>query len=201
MTLLKHFRTKESAHTGPPSFEAQLEQFQAMGFRLNEGVTKSDLLQYGKTAFEKKPYSWMYSTLGLTLGRKPWTPITDRCWNFDTEAITGNGSYIAIVNNLERISRGVLAFENVRDHVDFNQGNAWVSLTFEGLEYVWNLRVSEHWADSDFISDILSLAEKSNTNGRYTYYLTGDQNVIIGFETPETLEALKKKTGLLIKWV
>ena len=60
----------------------------------------------------------MYITIGQTIEQEPWTPLTDRCWKFDTEAIKDQGSYIDIFKNLERITRGELKFENVKDFVD-----------------------------------------------------------------------------------
>lgn len=184
------------------SLETQLETFRSLGFTLNNGVSMAELeTPENRTAFEKKPYSLMYIELGRTIEREPWTPLTDRCWDFDTEAIEDHGSYVEILKNLQRISRGVIKFENLRDYVDVEKQIAWVSFSFKGKQYKWNLKVEDDWVDEQIFSKIVALLRQSNVVGRYTYFDTGGQNAVIGFETPVDLEKLKKATGLKIEWL
>lgn len=140
-------------------------------------------------------------TLGQTIEREPWTPLTNKCWDFDTEAIDNHGSYVYIFQNLERITRGALKFENVKDYVDIEEEKAWVSFTFNEKDYKWNLEVDDDWVDTNLFSKIVNLTKEINSKGRFTYFNTGGQNAVIGFETPDSLKEIKKKTGLNIVWL
>ena len=183
-----------------PTFEQQLEIFKELGFELNNGTNKSDIERWEKQEFLDEPFTLMYITLGQTIEREPWTPLTNKCWDFDTEAIEDHGSYIEIFENLERITRGELKFENVKDYVDIEEGKAWVSFTFSGKDYKWNLEVDDDWVDTDLFSKVVELTEKIKSKGRYTYFDTGGQNAVIGFETEKSLKEIKSKTGLKIEW-
>ena len=184
-----------------PSFEEQLEVFKELGFELNAGTNKSDIQRWDEQDFLEESFSLMYITLGQTIEREPWTPLTNKCWDFDTEAIEDQGSYVDIFKNLERITRGNLKFENVKDYVDIEEEIAWISFTFKEKDYKWNLKVDNDWVDTELFSKIVNLIEKSNTKGRYTYFDTGGQNAVIGFETAESLKEIKSKTGLKIVWL
>ena len=183
------------------SFEEQFEIFKELGFELNSGVDKSDIERWDEEDFIDEPFSLMYITLGQTIECEPWTPLTNKCWEFDTETIEGHGSYVDIIKNLERITRGNLKFENVKDYVDIEEEEAWVSFTFNGKDYKWDLKVDNDWADIDLFSKIVNLTENNKFKGQYTYFDTEDQNAVIGFETSESLKQIKDKTGLKIEWL
>jgi hypothetical protein len=76
--------------------------------------------------FEESPFSLMYITLGQEIERDPFTPLTDRCWDFDTEAIEDHGAYVRIIQNLERITRNELKFSNIKDFVDIEEAMKFI---------------------------------------------------------------------------
>ncbi len=184
-------------------FEVQLETFKRLGFNLNKDVEISDIDRWGegKKEFENEPYSLLYVTLGQTIEREPWVPLTDRCWNFDTEAIEDHGAYVEIMKNLARISRGEIKFENLKDYVDVEEEKAWVSFTVNVVNYKWELKVDNDWTDENLFTKIVELTNKLKTKGKYTYFNTGGQDMVIGFETPEKREEIIKATGLKIEWL
>lgn len=122
-------------------------------------------------------------------------------WDFDTEAIEDHGAYVDILKNMERISRGELKFENLKDYVDVEKGKAWVSFSIKGAKYHWDLKVNDDWVDEQLFSKLASLTLSLKTKGRYTYFYTGGQDALIGYETPESKEAIVKATGLKIVWL
>lgn len=200
MSILSFLGLKNKA-VPAPSFEEQLEIFQELGFKLNADPDETDIKRWKKQDFLNEPFSLMYCILGQTIKRKPWTPLTNKCWDFDTEAIEDHGSYVTIFKNLERITRGNLKFENVKDYVDIVEEKAWVTFMFNGKNYQWKLKVDNDWVDTDLFSQIVKLTKNCNSKGPYTYFDTGGQNAIIGFETAESLKKIKKKTGLNIEWL
>lgn len=195
--------TKGQTNSTKPKFEMELETFTQLGFTLNSGVNISDILEMyeDQAEFEEQPYSLLYQILGLTIEREPWTPITNKCWNFDLEAIEDNGGYVDIMTNIARITNGDLLFENLQDYVNIDEGKAWVSFTCKGDRYKWDLRVDNDWADGDLFDKVQALAEKYKTNGRFTFFNTGGQDFVLGYCSPEEHQRLRQATGLEIVWL
>lgn len=186
-----------------PTFEEQLKTFTELGFELNEGVDSSDINRWenGHQEFEDQPYHLMYMTLGQTIEREPWTPITNKCWDFDLEAIEDHGAYIEIMKNISRITNGDLTFENLEDYVDLEKGKAWVSFVCNGDIYKWDLKVDDDWADGELFDKVQALTSKFKTSGKFTFFNTGGQDFVLGYYTQEELEKIKKSTGLDIVWL
>ncbi|NIK93635.1 hypothetical protein GZ212_15855 [Mangrovimonas sp. CR14] len=184
-----------------PSFDEQLKIFKELGFELNAGTNISDIKRWDEQDFLDEPFTLMYATLGQTIEREPWTPLTDKCWDFDTEAIEDHGSYVDIIKNLERITRGELVFTDVKDYVDIEEEKAWVSFTFNGQNYKWDLKIDNDWVDPNVFLKISELTQEHKTKGKYTVFETGGQDIVIGFESPESLKEIKNKTGLKISWL
>ena len=143
----------------------------------------------------------MYQMLGSTTEREPETPITNNCWDFDVEAIEDHGAYIYIMENISRITNGELIFENLKDYVDINEGEAWVSFTCRGDNYKWNLEVDNDWADGNLFDKVQELTGKYKTKGKFTYFNPGGQSFVLGYATPEELEKIRQATGLDIVWL
>ena len=196
----------QSALPPPPTIrrvpvDQQWATFRGLGFELNPGVDNNILERARAHKTEQTPYFDLYIELGGTIEKEPWTPLTDRVWNFDIEAIEDHGAYIDIMKNLGRITRGEIRFENVKDYVDVEQGVAWVSFTLQGKQYKWNLKVEDDWADPELFTKVSQLPTTLKTKGRYTYFSTGGQDMVIGYETPESRDAIIKATGLKIEWL
>jgi hypothetical protein len=199
----RQMAARTSGERSKPSFQEQLDTFLKLGFKLNQGIEISDINRWpgGLKEFEDPPYHLLYQTLGQTIERKPWTPITNDCWNFDLEAITDPGAYVGVMHNISRITKGDLFFENLEDHVSLEQGIAWVSFTINGDMYKWDLKVEDDWADADLFDKVQELAIKYNARGRFTYFNTGGQDFVLGYYTPEKLTSIRQSTGLDIVWL
>lgn len=196
-------KSNEQKFNAKPTFEEQLETFKQLGFILNPGINTADINRWGggHKEFEDHPYQLMYQTLGSTLEREPWTPLTDKCWYFDLEAIEGHGAYVNIMENISRITNGDLVFKDIQDYIDIEEGKAWVSFMCNGDNYKWDLKVDNDWADGDVFDKVQALAQKYKTNGKFTFFNTGGQDFVLGYHTPEELEKVRKATGLDIVWL
>ena len=184
------------------TFEEQVAKLKLLGFKINDGVEEYDLNRWGGLhEFEYSPFELLYRTLGQKMQREPWLPVCDRCWDLETDSVEGSGSYIRILHNLQRISRGELCFSNLEDYVNLEEKQAWVSFEVNGDYYKWNLEVDDDWIDPDIFSNVVALTYRYSTYGKFTYYSSGGQNVVVGYETAVALEKLKAVTGLGIEWL
>jgi len=186
-----------------PTFEEQWETFKELGFTLNEGVKEEDLNRWpeGHEAFEKDPYRLMYVTLGQTLEREPRTPITNKCCNFNAEAIKDQGSYVFIMDNISRLTTGRLNFENIKGYVNQQEKKAWVSFTCRGDNYKWDLKVAGSSLDAELFNKLQNLTDRYKTSRKFTYYDAGDQNFVLGFHSSQELRNIRSLTGLDIVWL
>lgn len=196
-------KSNEQKFNAKPTFEEQLETFKQLGFNLNPGIDTADITRWagGHKEFEDHPYQLMYQTLGSINELEPWIPLTNRCWDFDLEAIEDHGAYVYIMENISRITNGDLIFKDIQDYVDIEEGKAWVSFTCNGDNYKWDLKVEDDWTDGDVFDKVQALAQKYKTNGKFTFFNTGGQDFVLGYYTPEELEKIRKATGLDIVWL
>jgi hypothetical protein len=152
-------------------------------------------------AFEKDPWSLMLITLGQTIEKDPWTPITNKCWHFDTEAIEDHGSYIDIIENINRISGPYLRFTNIKDFVDIEKKSAWVSFDLNDRDYKWDIKVDDDWVDMNLFKRIQNAIRLASAIGKFYWYDTGGQSFVMGYYTEEELKEIEKKTGLVFQEV
>jgi hypothetical protein len=139
--------------------------------------------------------------LFYAIEEEPWTPLTNKVWHFDTEAIENSGDYVSIMKNLKRISGDQLNFENIKDDIDIENGKASISFDFQGEHFDWEMEVNDDWVDPGLFTKVSKLANKYITNGSLTYFDTGGQDVVLGWATEQELKQLKKNTGLNITWL
>lgn len=186
-----------------PTFQEQFETFEELGFTLNEKITISEVIarEGGESPFVNRPYSLLYIALGWRLEQEPWTPFTNQCWTFDVEAIEDEGSYVGIMENIARVTNGDLVFESLESDFNLDEEIAWVSFTFKGDHYKWDLKVDDDWADENLFGKVQALAEKYQTKGRFTYFHTDGQCFVLGYHTQEELESIKQKTELDMIWL
>jgi hypothetical protein len=179
----------------------QLQTFNRLGYMLNPGVDTTDLSHGGLEQYEEQPYTALYMAFGKTIEREPHIPITNKCWLFDMSNLKAIGGYSAMLQNLERISAGELKIENIKETFDAARGISKLSFKLNGRTMKWELREVEGFFDTDFFSQLVDLTDELKTKGRFTFYDSGDQNSVVGYETHDGLFALRKATGLRIQWL
>ncbi len=81
------------------TLEEQLRQLSDLGLPLNPGVTVDDfLISIAREDYEAKPFGLVLFAYGIEIEQEPWGRyFSDFAWNFDVEAIEGDGSYVEIV--------------------------------------------------------------------------------------------------------
>lgn len=180
------------------TYTNQLNTFTELGFNLNQGIKKDDLLRWegDEKAFEKDPWSLMLITLGQTTEKDPWTPLTNKCWDFDTEAIEDHGSYVDIIENLNRLSDNELKFTEIEDFVDIELDKAWVSFRLNEKEFKWDLKIDDDWVDMTLFQKIQKAIAIMDSKSHLYWFDTGGQSLVIGFFTNKEVKKIKRKTGL-----
>ena len=131
------------------SIEQQLAELEKLGFEINAGVTRQDLLDhYPLEKIEAQPYYAIVKILGSEIQREPWTPICDSFWICDFERIENQGAYCDILKRLHAMSQMRLPITDIQDHVDLDEEErAWVEFRLSGETVHWDMVVKNDWMD------------------------------------------------------
>lgn len=189
-----------------PSFEEQLRVFAECGIALRSDASREELLKsLGRAENEHTPWLLLACALGSELETERFDePPRHRCdalWHFDTECIEDDGAYVRILERMAFLARPDLPIERVRDHVDVEEGEAWVEFELDGQVVRWEAEVNDDWVDATVLSRLAKLLEARNTGRRFTYIDTGGQDCILGCATEAQRAALAKATGLDVQWL
>lgn len=166
------------------NLEEQLATLAELGLALDAGVTVDDLAySFGREQYEAKPFDLVLFMLGAEIEREPWgRRFCSRAWNFDTECITGTGSYVTIARHLCMLAGRPAAFTDLRDHVDRDADEAWIEYKVDGKHRRWSIEVADDWADMMVVAYLMSDLErdgrkfraKDNGQAMTLYYLDDD---------------------------
>jgi hypothetical protein len=182
--------------------EEQLEKLAACGIRLKPQFSVDTLLEsFDREKYEERPYVGVIIRLGGELEREPFTPLSDNLWYLDTECIEGDGSYTRIAERMRDLAQSELLVENIRDHVDIENGDAWVAFELNEQTIEWHARVKDDWIDPEILSRFCTLLSGQNGSRRYTYLDLKGQDCIIGCATEDELRCLRKLTGMKFTWL
>jgi len=182
------------------SLEQQLQNLEGCNIRLNPGFSVETLLQeFSRSKFEERPYVGAIISMA---GEDPkGAPLSNNLFHLDTESIEGTGSYAHIAERMRDLSQGELPIQNIRDHVDHDNGDAWVAFELHGETIEWHARVKDDWIDPEILSKFCALLAGQNGARRYTYFDLKGQDCIIGCATEEDLRKLRKMTGMNFTWL
>jgi hypothetical protein len=113
-------------------------------------------------------------------------------WQFDTECIAGDGSYVEIAERLKSVAQGSLPIENIRDHVDEQAGEAWLAFGFQGEEIRIDCEINNDWVDTRLFAHFVRLLERSDPAKLFLAYGTGGQDSFLACVTKAQFAELKR---------
>lgn len=148
--------------------EDQLAMLAQLGFTLEPGITIDDLVySFPREDFAQRPMDLILFAFGVEVEREPWgRSFCKRAWNFDTECITGTGSYVKIAKRLCDVAGRPDALSNVCDHVDLDAGEAWIEYTVDGKQRHWDIEVNDDWADMMVVAYVMNDLERDGRKFR-----------------------------------
>jgi hypothetical protein len=184
-----------AAHESPAkTLEEKLAILKTCGLQLAPPFTVDSLLSsWNRAEYEKDGYDLVLVGLGMTEEQEPWRNHSVNVWHFDTEAIEDNGDYKRIAERMAEITQGSLSLENIQDHVDVEEGEAWLSFTFKGRPIRIDCAVKDDWVDPTIFGRFVELLKQSDPSKVYIYYDLGGQDCIIGCVTKIDFECLKSR--------
>jgi hypothetical protein len=171
----------------------------AIGIRRRPGVSDADLLLSLEGTMDS-PVDWvdLLCVLGGDVERGKFGRISDDLWHVDAECIVEDGDYVRLLERFVILARGALPVQNLRDHVDLENGVAWVEFDLDGQTSHWDLPVSDDWMAPELYSHLQALVASRSDN---RFFITAlGQDSLIGFGTAALKEKLSGLSGLKFAW-
>jgi hypothetical protein len=189
-------RVSGSEKTGTVSIklEDQIKMLGELGIKMNDGVTVDDLLySWSREEYEDNPFDLILLTYSSEVEKEPWgRNVSDFTWNFDFECVEGDGAYIYIVKNFALISGKLNDVTDIRDSVDFDSGEAWVSYKVNGKFRKYDVEIDNDWADPNAVVSIMKDLE--DESHRFYGIDNGQASIWFYLDESEAL-VLNKLTG------
>lgn len=137
--------------------EEQIAALAAAGLPLNPGVGVDDLLHsFPREEFESNAFILLLIMYGMEIEKPPYgRRFCDRAWDFDTECIVGDGSYVSIVRDLAAITGASEIVSSVSDTVDISKGAARLTYTIGTCTRAIEPVVQDDWADPATVETIM----------------------------------------------
>jgi hypothetical protein len=190
-----------------PSLEEKLAQLAGLGITLRDGMTIESLFREAsktdaealRALLEKRGYELLLAELGgelcdpTSFEHRGW--LSDDVWHFDGECINDHGDYKNIVDSLCRLSRGDLAFDEVRDFVDVENGTAWIDFSKEGETERLVLTVDHDWVDELIFKAMGRGLAAFGSPKQFAAHVLG-QDVLIICKTPDEIRELNRALRL-----
>lgn len=175
------------------TIEEKLRALAECGFELKDPFDVSDLIEsWGREALDQPGFNLALVCLGMTEEGPPWTPHCENLWHFDTECIEGDGSYVSIAKRMAEMARGSLPLSEIEDHVDIEEGRAWLRFSCGGAPVRIDLAVDDDWVDASIFGTFVGLLAKHDSGKLFIYSDLGGQDCIIGCTARAQFEKLRQ---------
>ena len=192
-------KLKNGNEVASVSVSQALEQLAALGIRRRAGISDDDLL-FSLDATMDSPADWvnLLCVLGGEVERGEFQRISDDIWHLDTECIEDNGDYVRVLERFVILAKGQLALTGLRDHVDIENGAAWLEFTFNGKKLHWDLEVNDDWLAPELYTQLQELVA-TRADGKF--FIAGlSQDSLICFGDSTMKDSLSKVSGLKFQW-
>jgi hypothetical protein len=182
------------------SVESMLKRLSEVGIGLRPGIRVDRLfLEWPRSEVEKNGYELLLAAMGdLQYDHRtfvPLEPLSDDIWHFDAEAIEDDGDYAQIVENCRRIATGELVFQDFSDHVDIENGLAWVELmTAAGTERI-DLKVDNDWVDPKIFHVMQAKLDAAGSRRLFAAHVMGQDSLVI-CQPASNINRINDMTGL-----
>jgi hypothetical protein len=167
------------------SFNNQLQTLKSFGIALKSEIVPNDLLEeFSKQAFLEDPYQLLLITMGGELFRDDeFYIVSNNIWHLDTECIEDSGDYVRIIERLMKLSN--IEIQNIKDYVDIEIEEAWISFEFGSKIVKWELKVDGNWIDPEIFDKFIQLI--GNRSNRNIVIATLGQDCLVAYLSEEQL--------------
>jgi hypothetical protein len=182
-----------------PTVELMLQKLSGVGIRLGKDASTEDLfrLDWSREDIAQTGYGLLLTIMGMSSSEEHsnGSGLSPDIWYFERECAEDPHPYVSIVRRLCDLSEGEVAFDAVRDHVDFKRKEAWVEMDRNGKTERITLIVDHERADTGILQWFQEHLSASGSNKRLACHLINPSDLFI-CKPPETIATINEITGL-----
>ncbi len=120
-------------------------------------------------------------------------------WHLDAECIEDDGDYARLAGRFQVLSGEHLPLQEIKDHVDVLNGEAWLEFGLDGKTIHWDLTVNNDWMDPVVYSNFQKLVASRTESGRFMICALGQDSLVL-FGDDKKLRAISAFSGLEFRW-
>jgi len=182
------------------SVRQALDQLAALGICRRSGISEDDLLLSLEGTLDS-PVDWvnLLCVLGEDVQRAGHQPMSDDIWHLDAECIVEDGDYVQVLERFVILAKGQLPLTDLRDHVDIENGEAWLEFTLDGQPVHWDLEVSDDWLAPELYTRLQELVA-ARADGQKFFIVALGQDSLVCFGDAAMKATLSKLSGLEFQW-
>ncbi len=196
--------SRSNKKQGRITIEEQLRILAECGIAMRPGRTVNELLvSWSREGYESEPFTMLLHMLGAEVvdGPAAGEPFSDDVWTLDAECIEDTGDYARIAKGLRRLAKGDLPLEDIKDHVDIENDEAWLSFRLDGVEHRWEPELNDDRLDPEIMTRFGELLASRSTGREFAMLEPEGQEGVMMCLTDEQFRKLKKATGLKLIWM
>jgi hypothetical protein len=179
--------------------ETMLLNLSGVGIRLGKGVSTEDILRrdWSREDIARRGYGLLLTIMGMSSSEEHsnGAGLSPDVWYFEQECVEDPNPYVSIVQRLCDLSDGEIAFDAVRDHVDFKRKEAWVEVDKNGKTERIALTLDHERADTGVLQWFQKHLSASGSNKRIACHEINPSGLFI-CKPPETIAKINEITGL-----
>jgi hypothetical protein len=179
--------------------EVMLLNLSGVDIRLGQGIPIEDLLRLGwsREDIARKGYRLLLTIMGMSSSEEHsnGAGLSPDVWYFEQDCAEDPHPYVSIVMRLCDLSEGEIAFDAVRDHVDFKRNEAWVEVDKNGKTERIALTVDHERADTEILQWFQKHLSASGSSRRIASHELRPSGLFI-CKTPETIAKINEITCL-----
>lgn len=201
-----------------PSVEEQIAVLEEIGFSADQVDNAFFLEQlysnWNEETLMRYPYWLVFTALGMEydaedpsnfeaeinyrpapLQREEIAHYSNSVFNFMRNYCYTPEHYVYILGQIERISAGRIALENIKSGRVLGIGRLWVSFTLNGTDYKFSIPGSRKRFNPEILTVIGALAG-TDGGGKALFWNGDEQGVHMVYCTKDTLLQLAERTGI-----
>lgn len=206
------YENRVMAPTDIPDYEfveQQAQTLRALGLPVSDEMTAlvQERIEYFGTfeGLEMNSYTWFLMELGMAQYDENGKILAypEEVFWYDFEGWDISTDYINILTGMLTLAKGspldsVCNINEDISQVDWEKGRGKItlSLTWEGTEYSWKMRVLYDWLDADVLGVLNELLKKCDVQERFYTADDGGQGVFVFYCTKDWAEIFTEATGI-----
>lgn len=194
------FKKKSAAVAAPLTLGQALDELKRIGVAIAPSASLDDLLPSLDGGLDDAiDRVHLLCVLGGEAECSDAGLLSHDVWHLDAECIEDNGDYTRLAERFRVLAGGHLPLQDIKDHVDVGNAEAWLEFGLEGRTTHWDLTVNDDWMDPALYSNFQKLVASRTRSGQFMISALGQDSLVL-FGDDNRRHAISAFSGLEFHW-